>query len=328
MLFDAEMMTEKMQFNVPQETMPISKISKYELGVDRLLDTIKMIFGVRMASFSLGNENKTWVCNSIEIKTKRAVQNTIFCQHTVQNQNLQLIEDTLLDERFKNHEIVTQSPNIRFYAGYPIKYMNGEKIGTVCMLNNTPMQLTETQQQIFINLCQAIENEINAFEISTQDELTSLPNRRGFSFLGKYSLKFSNRKHCRTRLVFFDIDNFKRYNDDYSHNFGDFILQSFATALKESIRSSDIAARWSGDEFVLMLLDYRLDDVEQLVTKIKTSMQQQLNKLDEKVEFDFSYGSSFFNPKEHQALDSLINECDHLMYQHKHRNELITKVNR
>ncbi len=77
----------------------------------------------------------------------------------------------------------------------------------------------------------------------------------------------STRKHA---LVFFDLDNFKQANDVYGHLFGDEVLEHIAKTIKKNIRSSDIAARMGGDEFIIFL-GYK-GDVEPLVKRIFNSL--------------------------------------------------------
>ncbi|MEH6547062.1 MAG: GGDEF domain-containing protein [Sneathiella sp.] len=91
-------------------------------------------------------------------------------------------------------------------------------------------------------------------ELSSTDELTGLPNRRGLhEFMGRM-LSISRRHDEQGVLAFLDLDDFKTINDHYGHDTGDRLLNVFAKALKSSLRDSDFVARIGGDEFVFVLV--------------------------------------------------------------------------
>ncbi|GJG85764.1 hypothetical protein tb265_09450 [Gemmatimonadetes bacterium T265] len=88
-------------------------------------------------------------------------------------------------------------------------------------------------------------------ELSTQDELTGLLNRRGFRPLVEQSLKVSRRSGQRNALLYLDLDGFKPINDTYGHAAGDAALQAVARLLRTTVREGDLVARLGGDEFAV-----------------------------------------------------------------------------
>ncbi len=85
------------------------------------------------------------------------------------------------------------------------------------------------------------------------DSLTGLANRRSVEESLRVELARAARYDDHVCLVFADLDNFKQVNDRYGHAAGDEVLQAFATVLRETVRESDAAARWGGEEFALVL---------------------------------------------------------------------------
>ncbi|MDN3579943.1 GAF domain-containing protein [Mucilaginibacter flavus] len=71
-----------------------------------------------------------------------------FCTHTLQQDDVLVVPDVLLDERFVNNPMVTGEPGVRFYAGAALINSNGHKIGTICVIDTVPHQLTDQQQLI------------------------------------------------------------------------------------------------------------------------------------------------------------------------------------
>jgi len=97
------------------------------------------------------------------------------------------------------------------------------------------------------------------------DELTSILNRRGVLEEIKNVKKGS--------ILFFDIDYFKKFNDTYGHDFGDYVLKEMGKILKETFRKSDIVGRWGGEEFIVVLPDTEYDVGLKLAEKLRKRVQ-------------------------------------------------------
>jgi diguanylate cyclase (GGDEF)-like protein len=95
----------------------------------------------------------------------------------------------------------------------------------------------------------------NAESQARTDPLTGLANRRAFQELAERALQHIGRSCKPLSLIMLDIDHFKRVNDTWGHSVGDQVLKAIATVLAEHVRSSDVAARVGGEEFVIFLMD-------------------------------------------------------------------------
>ena len=96
-------------------------------------------------------------------------------------------------------------------------------------------------------------------ELAFHDPLTQLPNRRLFMDRVRQALAVNTRTGRRLAVVMMDLDNFKPLNDTHGHAVGDQLLVEVATRLVANLRASDTAARFGGDEFVLLLTDLDRD---------------------------------------------------------------------
>jgi diguanylate cyclase (GGDEF)-like protein/PAS domain S-box-containing protein len=90
-------------------------------------------------------------------------------------------------------------------------------------------------------------------ELTRTDELTGLPNRRAWDELLVQELAVAERHGLALSVAMLDLDFFKRYNDEHGHLAGDRLLRAAAAAWQAELRSSDVLARWGGEEFALML---------------------------------------------------------------------------
>ncbi|GKT34236.1 diguanylate cyclase, partial [Aduncisulcus paluster] len=91
--------------------------------------------------------------------------------------------------------------------------------------------------------------------LSRHDEVTGLYNRRFFEEFAERTLKRSRRYDEKFCLAVFDLNGLKQVNDNYGHQCGDEIIKTFAKALRESFRETDILGRYGGDEFVGIFLE-------------------------------------------------------------------------
>lgn len=104
------------------------------------------------------------------------------------------------------------------------------------------------------------EEKIQAERLARVDPLTELNNRRAFYELSKPLWSSGQRNGHDMSVIIMDIDRFKRINDNYGHTFGDNVLIDVANVLMDGARSSDIIARWGGEEFIIFLTETSLDD--------------------------------------------------------------------
>jgi diguanylate cyclase (GGDEF)-like protein len=116
------------------------------------------------------------------------------------------------------------------------------------------------------------------FGIETRyDHLTGLLDRTSFLAKLKFTLSKTLQAHHLTAIIFVDLDDFKVINDQYGHSAGDEVISIIGRRITASIRAQDLACRWGGDEFVLVLQAITSKDlVSQLVNRLLTVISQPL----------------------------------------------------
>lgn len=138
----------------------------------------------------------------------------------------------------------------------------------------------------------------NALEMAYTDHLTGLYNQQGLLVNAKNLLHGSNAKSA---LLFMDLDNFKSVNDRYGHGMGDKVLYEVGKALREETRGKDIVGRYGGDEFVVLIYDFRyLEDVEETAERIASRVASVCSRLHLEVNISASIGISY---TEHTGYD-------------------------
>lgn len=109
-------------------------------------------------------------------------------------------------------------------------------------------------------------------ELAIRDPLTNLYNRSHLAEMIQQQIKVKNRYQTDACMIMIDVDDFKHINDNFGHQLGDTILIKIANVLVDCARDADIAARWGGEEFVLLCPQTSLDEAVQLATRFQSSL--------------------------------------------------------
>ena len=285
---------------------------------DRLTRLAKRMFGVPIALVSLVDENRQWFKSCMGLSVCETPRDISFCGHAILGHEIFLIPDATKDERFADNPLVQDEPNIRFYAGCPLRHLDGSKLGTLCIIDTKPRVLGQEDLEILKDLAELAERELAAVELATLDELTKISNRRGFITLAQHSLDLCARQRISATLVFFDLDGFKPINDKFGHAEGDRALIAFADQMMSTFRDSDVIGRLGGDEFVVLLTDTSLESAEKSVARLRQSMEAFNEKSDRGYDISFSDGIVAVGQERDRSLESLLDRADSLMYEKKH----------
>ena len=116
--------------------------------------------------------------------------------------------------------------------------------------------------------------EQNLVRLAQFDTLTGLANRNQFNDILAVALARDDHEKSNAALMFLDIDHFKLINDRHGHASGDQLLKEFAQRLTESVRPTDVVARLSGDEFVVLLQDMHTDEPQFIARKIIAAVEK------------------------------------------------------
>jgi diguanylate cyclase (GGDEF)-like protein len=156
-------------------------------------------------------------------------------------------------------------------------------------------------------------------EMAYLDSLTGLLNRRHFGEEASVSLARHVRSGKEMAMLFIDIDYFKKVNDTYGHKFGDEVLRNLASLMRKTVRTTDLACRWGGEEFVILLSESGAEHARMVARRI----QQGISFSTFAAHGDFSYTVSvgIFStvPRSgpEDTLESFIEKSDRAMYRAK-----------
>ena len=171
---------------------------------------------------------------------------------------------------------------------------------------------------ILLNARDVSERKAFEAELAHQafhDPVTGLANRAMFAEQVRQAIARSRRDGRAPAVIFLDLDDFKTVNDSLGHAAGDEVLVEFARRLDDSVRGADVAARFGGDEFAVLLEDVdesqaAADAAQRILELLARPMQAGLRE----VTLSGSIGISVFGPGDGRSADELIRDADAAMY--------------
>lgn len=284
---------------------------------DRVARMAQRLFGVPIALVSLVDAERQWFKSCFGLDVLETERRVSFCAHAILGEGTMVVEDTHGDDRFVDNPLVCGEPNIRFYAGHPLRGVAGHAFGTLCIIDREPRRFPAEDRVMLADLAEMVEREINAVQLALTDELTRISNRRGFVAVTRNSLEICRRQGLNAFLVFFDLDRFKEINDLYGHAEGDRVLLLFADQMRRTFRSSDALARFGGDEFVVLLTDVEVTLIHDLIQRFRAGLELACAERRLPYGIHFSYGVVAFESPMHASIEDLLNAADSAMYQQK-----------
>jgi diguanylate cyclase (GGDEF)-like protein len=168
---------------------------------------------------------------------------------------------------------------------------------------------------------------------SMKDQLTGIMNRRSFNNRIDLEWNRAKREKNKISLLVVDVDRFKNYNDTFGHQQGDLALQTVAKVLSQSIkRAVDLAARWGGEEFVVLLPDTDAHGAMVVAEKIRSHVEKAVIPVafgnDKGSSVTVSIGANTQIPDKDSKIDDFISVADNMLYRAKEtgRNRVIISV--
>ena len=152
-------------------------------------------------------------------------------------------------------------------------------------------------------------------EQANHDPLTGLFNRRYLNDTLPRELNHARRDDKRTTIAMLDIDHFKHFNDTYGHDAGDLMLRELGRVLRENVRESDIACRFGGEEFVLILLNSALESSRDRLEKINAVVKEMQIHYGEQLLGSMTLSIGIIEASQHEmTVDEILSAADKALY--------------
>lgn len=267
----------------------------------RILDTLpEPVFDdvVRIAStlcdtpqavLTFIDEDRQWFKARVGIEGEETERSIAFCDQAIRRPDaVTVVNDASVHPVFRAYPQVTGPDHLRFYAGAPMVTPDGHALGTVCVVDQVPRDLSDAQVSALRGLARLVvqllearsaqldgqrqlaerelvtqdllryqrELETQNSELATEahhDTLTGLLNRSGMRRATEQAHASGWATSGPFCVAVLDIDHFKRINDSLGHAAGDRVIQCLGEEIRRCVRGGDIAVRYGGEEFLVMM---------------------------------------------------------------------------
>jgi len=262
---------------------------------DRVTRIARRTLGVPIALVTLVDKDRQWFKSSQGLIFNETPRAFSFCSHAIESDAPFIVPDATKDTRFANNPLVTGEPQLRFYAGVPIKAPHGERIGTFCIFDREPRELEENELLTLRDLAAFIQNEFNiqGFNLREKellrernrfrhralvDPLTRIWSRLAIMEMLPKEISRAERDKTPFSVAIADLDHFKSVNDAFGHLAGDAVLREAAQRIRQGLRIYDSVGRFGGEEFLILLPSCDISDAARIAERMRARVA------DEKIE--------------------------------------------
>lgn len=274
---------------------------------DGLVRLAAFVCDTPIALFSLIDAERQWFKSRVGLAATETPREMAFCAHAIhQSEQLFVVPDANKDARFRDNPLVTGDPNIRFYAGMPIKTRQGSAIGTLCVLDQVPHDLSDVQCKSLTTLAQAVSTQLKLRrELSianNYDAVTGLPN--SLSFEKKFrAITPHIRRGC---LLLASMERLNKIAAAYGSSATDAILKQATQRLEANAQGGALLAFFKRGLFVLFLPGADPAEFSRFATqRLAQELAVPYEIGDHKVGCPVHMGASFF-PNDGTAMDALL----------------------
>ena len=191
------------------------------------------------------------------------------------------------------------------------------------MVKERTAELNKVNEQLQLELADRGKLEEKLRTASMTDELTGLLNRRGFLTFAQKQWGIADRNQRNFSVLYLDLDEMKKINDEFGHREGDQALIDISNVLKKTFRASDLIARIGGDEFTVLITGSRGSSIENTVARhIEDNLRIHNEQTEKGYKLSVSMGIVHYDPQQPCSIEELLDRADALMYEHKQHRGL------
>ena len=306
--------------------------SERDATFDLLTEAAAEICAVPYAAVTLVDRDRVWIKAGVGMERGNLPRDEAYCSYAIMQERLLAIPDLSRAADLAGLTLVRRELGAQMYTGAVLKTHDGYHIGTLCVMDKQPHDLTARQKDLLAGLaCQAMALiELRAHErmlraaleraefLASTDVLTGLVNRRTLFERLDAELARCRRYGTPLSMVLIDLDHFKHINDTFGHSAGDLVLRNVGALLNESVRAIDTAGRYGGEEMCVLLPQTSMSGALAFAENIRHKLSRQSHEIGERtITVTASLGVASTVNGAFAAAD-LFSKVDSALYAAKH----------
>ncbi len=279
-----------------------------EQAYDDLVALACLVCDAPAATLTLVDRDRQWFKARVGIGAHETPRSESLCALAIRSpERMLVVADVTADPSLPMRPRDASGALLRFYAGMPLRDWKGQALGALCVLDHAPRDLDPAQREGLLALTrqaqrllelrrltrrqrellrqrtdhvQRLEDQREVWQRrhddlkreASRDPLTGLLNRRALERLRKDSKALRRLEAAGYSMVVLDIDHFKQINDRHGHLLGDQALRLVAQAVLDGVRDGDLAVRYGGEEFLLLLPGTPLPGAFEVADRIREAI--------------------------------------------------------
>jgi len=277
---------------------------------DRYTRITARIFDMPIALISLVDRNRQWFKSAEGLDGEETPRDISFCGHAILGDDVFEIRNARRDPRFRDNPLVLEPPHIRFYAGAPLEAPDGHKLGTLCIIDRVPRQLSDDEKTMLKNLADMVVGEMMshadagihradraAQPISGAEFFNGVPEERGLS------------------VLLFDIDDVLASHDDDDSGMSP--AEVFAKLLHNHFPMAPSIAHIGDYHFcVLLRADKDFDEVR-AINRLCSDARDLLCFADGHESLTPFVGRMQYNSDKYASVDDMFRHADRMFLRHE-----------
>lgn len=140
-----------------------------EQAFDDFTFLVSTFLDVPIALISLVDEKRQWFKSYRGLNVRETSRDVAFCDTAIRSNNVTVVSDAHVDQRFRDNPLVLGDPNIRFYAGAPLVSTEGHSLGTLCAIDTKPRQISEHQERVLATLARQVMNQLELRRVTNRN---------------------------------------------------------------------------------------------------------------------------------------------------------------
>ncbi len=237
---------------------------------DRITRLAQQLFDTKISLISFVDANRQWFKSMQGLEVIETPRKIAFCSKAIENDYPLVIRDTLSDPRFKNNPLVTGEPHIRFYAGQPLTLPDGNKVGTLCLIDDKPRSFEQEDVLKLKELSLLAEKELaNTLSSDAIEYHTGLINRETFKTRADSGLTLCKKLHLKITIISVQLSGLALINQKYGKTYGDEIIKTFADMVMSLSGKKDLVGRYRNTRIAMELIGIDEPQSKLLFEKLK-----------------------------------------------------------
>lgn len=254
-------------------------------------------------------------------------ETNVYCGHVIDTNQPLYVRNADRQDRWRDNPACKEF-GFKSYLGVPLRWPDGTVFGTLCTMDTVATDYPEAYVALLGQFEYAIDSDLRHLvttrklnELSLEDDLTQLTNRRGFMELARQMVQLARRHDFYVSMTFFGLNGVKAITDRFGLRAKNRLLRTFARALKESTRMEDGLARMGDHEFAVLALQKRLPEAHLMENRVRQNFETLLGGDPQIPCPTFCFGTRTCAPAEPFSLDSLLLESEALMHEDMKRSK-------